>query len=168
MLFLIIFLSAATFIWGIPENKHELWGYIKSNKKRPEDSRFEQWILNYADFLACIVLASDWFKDNELLSQLTHAHYRDTVSLTCKWYCHKRVSSKHFKNRSFKILNERFSSPFTYFHKKFLSYPLIHPMLERGTLRAKPSGLWNCASGNHEQEMSGPSDMDGDWRLTQK
>ena len=29
---LILFLSAATFIWGIPENKYELWGYIKSNK----------------------------------------------------------------------------------------------------------------------------------------
>ena len=28
----ILFLSAATFIWGIPENKYELWGYIKSNK----------------------------------------------------------------------------------------------------------------------------------------
>ena len=28
---LIIFLSAATFIWGIPENKCELWGYIRSN-----------------------------------------------------------------------------------------------------------------------------------------
>ena len=28
---LILFLSAATFIWGIPENKYELWGYIKSN-----------------------------------------------------------------------------------------------------------------------------------------
>ena len=23
----------------------------------------------------------DWFKDNQLLSQLTHAHYRDTVPL---------------------------------------------------------------------------------------
>jgi len=29
---LILFLSAATFVWGIPENKYELWGYIKSNK----------------------------------------------------------------------------------------------------------------------------------------
>ena len=29
---LILFLSAATFIWGIPENKYELWGYKKSNK----------------------------------------------------------------------------------------------------------------------------------------
>ena len=64
--------------------------------------------------------------------------------------------------------NERFSSPFTYFNLWFPSYLLIHLILERGTLRAKHSGLWNCASWNHEQEMSGPSDMDGDWRLTQK
>ena len=41
----------------------------------------EQWIVNFVDFLACILLASDWFKDNQLLSQLTHAHYRDTVPL---------------------------------------------------------------------------------------
>ena len=27
-------------------------------------------------------LASDWFKDNQLLSQLTHAHNRDTVPLS--------------------------------------------------------------------------------------
>ena len=43
----------------------------------------EQSILNYVDFLACILLASDWFKNNQLLSKLTHAHYRDTVPLTC-------------------------------------------------------------------------------------
>ena len=42
----------------------------------------EQWILNYVNFLAYILLASDWFKDNQLLSQLTHAHYHDTVPLT--------------------------------------------------------------------------------------
>ena len=34
---LILFLSSATYIWGIPQNKYELWGYIKSNKN---DSRF--------------------------------------------------------------------------------------------------------------------------------
>ena len=49
----------------------------KIEQKRPEDSRF----LNYGNFLACILLASDWFKDTRLLSQLTHAHYRDTVPL---------------------------------------------------------------------------------------
>ena len=42
----------------------------------------EQWILNYVNFLACILLASDWFKNNQLLSKLTHAQYRDTVRLT--------------------------------------------------------------------------------------
>lgn len=30
-------------------------------------------------FLACIELASDWLKNNQLLSQLTHAHYRDSI-----------------------------------------------------------------------------------------
>ena len=40
----------------------------------------EQWILNYVNFLACILLPSDWFKNNQLLSKLTHAHYRDTVN----------------------------------------------------------------------------------------
>ena len=29
---LFLFLSAETYIGGIPENKYELWGYIKSNK----------------------------------------------------------------------------------------------------------------------------------------
>ena len=28
-----------------------------------------------------ILLTSDWFKNNQLLSQLTHAYYRDTVPL---------------------------------------------------------------------------------------
>ena len=28
-----------------------------------------------------LILASDWFKNNQLLSQLTHAHYRDKVPL---------------------------------------------------------------------------------------
>ena len=35
-------------------------------QKRPEVSR----------------LATDWFKNNQLLSQLTHAHYRNTVPLS--------------------------------------------------------------------------------------
>ena len=39
----------------------------------------EQWILNYVNFLACILLGSDWLKNKQLLSKLTHAHYRDTV-----------------------------------------------------------------------------------------
>ena len=41
----ILFLSAATYIWGIPENKYEWWGYIKWIKN---DSRFannESWIM---------------------------------------------------------------------------------------------------------------------------
>ena len=42
----------------------------------------EQLILiNYVNFLACILLASDWFKNNQLLSKLTHAHYRDIIPL---------------------------------------------------------------------------------------
>ena len=53
----------------------------------------EQLILNYVNFLACVLLASDWFKNNQLLSNLTHAHYRDTVPLSNKInflsaYCH--------------------------------------------------------------------------------
>ena len=51
----------------------------KIEQKRPEDSRFANNELNYGNFLACILLASDWFKDSRLLSQLTHAHYRHTV-----------------------------------------------------------------------------------------
>ena len=39
----------------------------------------EHRILNYVNFFACILLAFDWFKNNQLLSQLTHAHYCDTV-----------------------------------------------------------------------------------------
>ena len=35
--------------------------------------------LNYVNFLACIKLASYWFKNNQLLSELTHAQHRDTV-----------------------------------------------------------------------------------------
>ena len=31
----------------------------------------EQRIWNYANFFACILLASDWFKNNQLMSQLT-------------------------------------------------------------------------------------------------
>lgn len=41
--------------------------------------------LNYANFLACLYFASDWFRNNQLLSQFTHAQYRCTVPLnSCK------------------------------------------------------------------------------------
>ena len=60
-------------------------GIYKIEHKRPEDSRFA----NNVNFLACILLASDWFKDNQLLPQLTHAHYRDTVPLR---QCGKKVA----------------------------------------------------------------------------
>ena len=41
--------------------------------------------LNYVNFLACLYFASDWFRNNQLLSQLTHAQYRCTVPLnSCK------------------------------------------------------------------------------------
>ena len=39
-----------------------------------------------------MLLASDWFKDNQLLSQLTHAHYRDTVPLSRKIFLPTLVS----------------------------------------------------------------------------
>ena len=35
--------------------------------------------LNYVNVLKCLQFGSDWFKNNQLLSQLTHAQYRDTV-----------------------------------------------------------------------------------------
>ena len=35
--------------------------------------------LNYVNFLVCILFASDWFKDNQLLSELTHAQYCESV-----------------------------------------------------------------------------------------
>ena len=50
----------------------------KIEHKRPEDSHFAN-NESYVNFLACSLLASDWFKDNQLQSQLTHAHNRDTV-----------------------------------------------------------------------------------------
>ena len=37
--------------------------------------------LNFVNLLASIQLASDWFKNNQLLSKLTHAHYREPVPL---------------------------------------------------------------------------------------
>ena len=40
--------------------------------------------LNFVNLLACIQLASDWFKNNPLLSELTHAHYREPVPLMSK------------------------------------------------------------------------------------
>ena len=57
-------------------------GIYKIEHKRPEDSHFSN--LHYVNFLACSLLASDWFKDNQLMSQLTHAHNRDTVPLIQK------------------------------------------------------------------------------------
>ena len=42
----------------------------------------KQLILNYVNFLACILLASNWIENNQVLSQLTHAYYRDTVPLS--------------------------------------------------------------------------------------
>ena len=60
-------------------------GTYKIEQKRPEDSRFaNNEFLNYVNFHACLLLASDWFIDNQLLSQLTHAHYRDAVLLMCQ------------------------------------------------------------------------------------
>ena len=47
-------------------------------QKRSEVSH----LANNEFWVACILLASDWFKNNQLLSQLTHAHYRDTVPLS--------------------------------------------------------------------------------------
>ena len=37
--------------------------------------------LNYVNVLKCLQFGCDWFKNNQLLSQLTHAQYRDTVHL---------------------------------------------------------------------------------------
>ena len=54
---------------------------LESNKNVRNSPACEQWILNYVNFLACILLASDWFKNNQLLSQLTDAHYRDKIPL---------------------------------------------------------------------------------------
>ena len=38
--------------------------------------------LNFVNLLACIELASDWLKNNQLMSELTHAHYREPVPLS--------------------------------------------------------------------------------------
>ena len=65
--------------------------YFKSNinvRKTPTSRTMN--LLNYVNFLTCSLLASDWFKDNQLLSTLTHAHNRDTVPL--------RVARNIFKN----------------------------------------------------------------------
>ena len=48
----------------------------KMQQKRPLR---EQRMLNYVNLLARILLTSDWFKNNQLLSQLTQAYYRDTA-----------------------------------------------------------------------------------------
>ena len=37
--------------------------------------------LNFVNSIACIELASDWFKNNQLQSERTHAHYREPVPL---------------------------------------------------------------------------------------
>ena len=37
--------------------------------------------LNYVNFLPCIQFASDWFKSNQLLTELTHAQYCEPVPL---------------------------------------------------------------------------------------
>ena len=83
---LILFLSAATYTWGIPENKYDL-----SEIEQKRLFLREQWILNYVNFLGCILLASDWLKNNQLLSKLTHAHYRDTVPLIVKGHSDKHI-----------------------------------------------------------------------------
>ena len=72
---LTLFWLASKYIWGIPENKYKLWWYIKC-QKNVRKSPASRTILNYVNFLAYILLASNWFKNNQLLSQLTHAHYR--------------------------------------------------------------------------------------------
>ena len=43
--------------------------------------------LNIVNLLACILFTSDWFKNNQLLSELTHAHYREPVPLIYKVTC---------------------------------------------------------------------------------
>ena len=43
--------------------------------------------LNFVNLLARILLASDWFKSNQLLSELTHAHHREPVPLIHKVTC---------------------------------------------------------------------------------
>ena len=37
--------------------------------------------LIFVNLIACIELASNWFKNNQLLSERTHAHYREPVPL---------------------------------------------------------------------------------------
>ena len=56
--------------------------YIKSNinvRKTPTSRTMS--LKNYVNFVAFSLLASDWFKDNQLLSELRHAHNRNTVHL---------------------------------------------------------------------------------------
>ena len=48
----------------------------------PGNSLASQTInLNFVNLLACIKLASHWFKNNQLLSEVTHAHYREPIPL---------------------------------------------------------------------------------------
>ena len=72
-------------------NYGDIWNRTKTSGRLPLR---EQWILNYVNFLGCILLASDWFKDNQLLSQLTHAHYRDTVPLMLLSWTSQKISTK--------------------------------------------------------------------------
>ena len=51
----------------------------------PENTLASRTInLNFVNLLAYIYLASDWLKNNQLLSELTHANYREPVPLNRK------------------------------------------------------------------------------------
>ena len=47
--------------------------------------------LNYVNFLACISLASDWFRNNQLLSEFTHAQHHEPVP-----FVNKDRKTKHY------------------------------------------------------------------------
>ena len=73
-------------------------GMYKMEQTRPEVSH----IANNVNFHAGILRASDWLKNNQLLSQLTHAYYRDTVLLTLQAWsvkpCKNQKKATCFKN----------------------------------------------------------------------
>ena len=54
---------------------------IKSNQKPGNTLASRTMSLNFVNLLVCIWLTSDWFNNNQLLSELTHAHYREPVPL---------------------------------------------------------------------------------------
>ena len=54
---------------------------IKSNQTPGNTLASRTMNLNLVNLLVCIWLASDWFNNNQLLSELTHAHYREPVPL---------------------------------------------------------------------------------------